>query len=358
MTANTSRTAVAVDVNPAVRDVRTGTEAYAREVSRRLPLVAPELQFIFYASRTADATGLDLTVLPGKRLWSQLRLPVELWNRRPDVFFAPSHVVPFLAPGRTVSVVHDLAFERHPGAYRPRDLAYLRLTSRWAARRCRILITVSWATALDLVELYGVHPDRLRVVPLGGGEQPEREVDPEQARRRIASLGVDGPYALHVGRIEPRKNQLTALAAVEHLNSLLLVCAGSVVDEGMAARLDGSRRCRLLGRVSDADLEALYAQAEVVIFPSLYEGFGLPVLEGMRRGVPVVTVAVSSLPEVGGSAALFVEDPLDAEGLAAALEEAISRRPELAELGRAEAARFTWRRTAEGVAQAIREVAG
>jgi glycosyltransferase involved in cell wall biosynthesis len=209
-----------------------------------------------------------------------------------------------------------------------------------------------------LVELYGVHPDRLRVVPLGGGEQPEREVDPEQARRRIASLGVDGPYALHVGRIEPRKNQLTALAAVEHLNSLLLVCAGSVVDEGMAARLDGSRRCRLLGRVSDADLEALYAQAEVVIFPSLYEGFGLPVLEGMRRGVPVVTVAVSSLPEVGGSAALFVEDPLDAEGLAAALEEAISRRPELAELGRAEAARFTWRRTAEGVAQAIREVAG
>src|ERR1700716_2220115 len=101
MTANTSRTAVAVDVNPAVREVRTGTEAYAREVSRRLPLVAPELQFIFYASRAAEAAGMDLTVLPGKRLWSQLRLPVELWNRRPDVFFAPSHVVPFLAPGPT-----------------------------------------------------------------------------------------------------------------------------------------------------------------------------------------------------------------------------------------------------------------
>ena len=358
MTAKISRTAVAVDVNPAVREVRTGTETYAREVSRRLPLVAPELQFIFYASRAVDATDLDLTVLPGNRLWSQLRLPVELWRRHPDVFFAPSHVVPFLAPGRTVTVVHDLAFERHPGAYRPRDLAYLRLTSRWAARRCRILITVSWATALDLVELYGVDPDRLRVVPLGGGERLDSELDPDQARRRLASLGVDGPFALHVGRVEPRKNQLTALAAVEHLDSLLLVCAGPVVDRGMAARLNGSRRCRLLGRVSDADLEALYAQAEVVLFPSLYEGFGLPVLEGMRRGVPVVTVAVSSLPEVGGSAALFVEDPLDAEGLAAAVEEAIARRPELAELGRAEASRFTWQRTAEGVAQALREAAG
>jgi glycosyltransferase involved in cell wall biosynthesis len=161
-----------------------------------------------------------------------------------------------------------------------------------------------------------------------------------------------------VGRVEPRKNQLTALAAVEHLNSMLLVCAGPVVDEEMAARLAGSRRCRLLGRVSEADLEALYALAEVVLFPSLYEGFGLPVLEGMRRGIPVVTVAISSLPEVGGSAALFVEDPLDVEGLAAAVEEAIARRPELAELGRAEAARFTWRRTAEGVAQALREAAG
>src|SRR5439155_18827626 len=115
-------------------------------------------------------------------------------------------------------------------------------------------------------------------------------MDPEDARRRLAGLGVDGPFALHVGRIEPRKNQLTALAPVEQLNSMLLVCAEPVVDEAMAARLAGSRRYRLLGRVSDADLEALYALAEVVLFPSLYEGFGLPVLEGMRRGIPVVTV--------------------------------------------------------------------
>jgi glycosyltransferase involved in cell wall biosynthesis len=357
MTAGRRSTTVAVDANPAVRDVQTGTEAYAREVSRRLPDVAPDLRFIFYVSRPSEIAGVDLTVLPGRRLWSQLRLPVELWNRRPDVFFAPSHVVPFLAPGRTVTAIHDLAFERHPGAYRPRDLAYLRLTTRWAARRCRLLLTVSWSTALDLVELYGVDPDRLRVVPLGGGEPLRGGMDSGQAGRRLAALGVDGPFALHVGRVEPRKNQLTALAAVERLDSLLLVCAGPVVDEEVATRLRRSRRCRVLGRVSDSDLESLYAQAEVLLFPSLYEGFGLPVLEAMRRGVPVVTVAVSSLPEVGGSAAIFVEDPLDAEGLAIAVEEAIAQRPELAGLGRAQAARFTWHRTAEAVAQALREAA-
>src|SRR5207244_12885237 len=112
-----SRKVVAVDANPAARPVATGTETYAREVPRRLPGAAPELAFRFYASRPGPVDGLDLTVLPGRRLWSQLRLPVELMQRPPDLFFAPSHVVPFLARGRALTVVHDLAFDRHPEAY-------------------------------------------------------------------------------------------------------------------------------------------------------------------------------------------------------------------------------------------------
>jgi glycosyltransferase involved in cell wall biosynthesis len=294
-------------------------------------------------------------VLPGRRLWSQGRLPLQLWATRPDLLFVPAHVVPFLAPGRALTVVHDLAFERHPTAYRPADLAYLRLTTHWAARRCRLLITVSEATAADLVELYGVARERLRVVPLGGGEPVDEQVDAAAAGRLLSALGVRRPFALHVGRVEPRKNQLTALAAVERLPDLSLVCAGPVVDEEMAGRLRRSSRCRLLGRVGPAELEALYAAAEVLVFPSLHEGFGLPVLEAMRRGVPVVTAAVSSLPEVGGEAALYVEDPLDAEALAAAVERALGQRTVLAERGRAQAARFTWARTAEGVAAVIRD---
>jgi glycosyltransferase involved in cell wall biosynthesis len=347
---------IAVDANPAARDVHTGTETYAREVARRLPGVAPELRFVFYASRPGQRPGLDFTVLPGRRLWSQLHLPLELWRRPPDLFFAPSHVVPFLVRGRALTVVHDLAFERHPGAYEARHLAYLRLTTRWAARRCRRLITVSEATARDLRDLYGVDPRRVSVVPLGGGEPPPRRLSSEAADLRLADLGVRGPFALHVGRVERLKNQATALAAVERLGSLRLVCAGPVADQELAARLRRSPACLLLGRVEKADLEALYGRAQVLVFPSLYEGFGLPVLEAMRRGVPVVTAAVASLPEVGGEAALYVDDPLDAVALAKAVAEAIADRPRLARLGRLRAATFTWERTASGVAAVIRDL--
>ena len=358
MTKRTTKNArtVAVDANPAARRVHTGTEVYAREVARRLPAAAPELRFVFYASRPGDVPGVDFTVLPGRRLWSQARLVRELRRRRPDLFFAPSHVVPFLAPGPALTVVHDLAFERFPGTYGQAALAYLRLTTRWAERRCRLLLTVSQATADDLTRLHGVDPARLRVVPLGGGEPCGRPPDPEEALARVAALGVDGPFVLHVGRVERRKNQVTALAAVERLPDLRLVCAGPVADAGVAARLSASGRCRLLGRLADADVEALYARAEALVFPSLHEGFGLPVLEAMRRGVPVVTAGVSSLPEVAGDAAVYVEDPLDAAALAAAIERALADRERLRRLGWERAAGFTWDRTASGVASAMREL--
>ncbi|MBO0687393.1 MAG: glycosyltransferase family 4 protein, partial [Candidatus Dormibacteraeota bacterium] len=304
---------VAVDANPAVRPVATGTETYAREVARLLPAEAPELRFRFYASRPGPLPGVDLTVLPGRRLWSQARLPVELWRRPPDLFFAPSHVVPFLARGRALTVVHDLAFERHPGIYSPGERAYLRLTTRWAERRCDRLVTVSQATARDLTELHGVDPRRIAVVPEAAS--PPKPMTLAEARRRTEGLGIDRPYVLHVGRIGARKNQETALAAVRRLPDLLLVCAGPIFDKELAHRLGASDRCRLLGVVDAEDREALYRAAEALIFPSLYEGFGLPILEAMLRDLPVVTASISSLPEVGGDAALYVDDPLDAEGL-------------------------------------------
>ncbi|MDQ6771414.1 MAG: glycosyltransferase family 4 protein, partial [Candidatus Dormibacteraeota bacterium] len=272
-------------------------------------------------------------------------------------FFAPSHVVPFLAPGPALTVVHDLAFERFPDAYRAPDRAYLRLTTAWAERRCARIITVSQSTAADLAALHGVDPARIDVVPLGGGERVPA-LRGAQARNRVRELGVDGPYVLHVGRVEARKNQITALAAVERLGSLQLVCAGPVADHRLGAQLAASERCLVLGPVSPAALDALYAGAEALAFPSLYEGFGLPVLEAMKRGLPVATSRVSSLPEVGGAAALYIDDPADGEALAGILERAMAERPERARLGRAQAARFTWQRTASGVAAVMRRLLG
>ena len=346
---------IAVEANPAARDAVTGTELYAREVCRRLPGLAPDLNWRLYASRPARGFGADLTVLPWPRLWSQVRLPAELFVRRPDLLFVPAHAVPFACPVSSVAVVHDLAYERFPEAYPAAQRLYLQLTTRWAARRCRHLIAVSESTRADLDRFYGVDPSRVTVVRSGGGEAGTSDGSADDGV--LARLGIDRPFALHVGRIERRKNQVTALEAVERLDGdLLLVCAGAAADAHLQSRLAASPRCRLLGRVSSETRDALYRQARLLLFPSLYEGFGFPVLEAMSHGLPVVASPAGGVAEVAGEAALYAEAG-DAEALAAAIKRVLADgelRARLAEAGKRRAAEFSWDRCAAGVIEVIR----
>jgi glycosyltransferase involved in cell wall biosynthesis len=346
---------VAVDVNPATRAVMTGTEVYTREVCSRLPTAAPELRWRFLASRPRAGLGIDVMVVPLRRLWSQVRLPLALVAERPDLLFVPAHAIPFAWPGKALTVVHDLAFERYPNAYSPAERAYLRLTTRWATTRSPLLITISESTKADLVSVYGVRPERIRVVPLGTST-PEVGAAPAS---RLAELGLHGNFVLQVGRIETRKNQTAALAAVERLDGVTLALAGPERDPALAAKLRESARCRVLGQVDQPTLELLYRRASAVIVPSLYEGFGLPVLEAMARGKVVVAAKASSLPEVGGDAALYFHDAADSEQLAKVLEVALGDEPlrkSLAKAARERARKFTWDRCAAGVADVIREI--
>lgn len=346
---------IAVDVNPATRAVMTGTEVYTREVCSRLAAAAPELRWRFFASRPRAGLGVDVMAIPFRRLWSQLRLPIALASERPDLLFVPAHAIPFAWPGKALTVVHDLAFERYPHAYSAAERAYLQVTTRWAALRCPLLIAVSESTKADLVSVYGVRPERVRVVPLGASEAT---VAPAPTSR-LSELGLDGAFVLQVGRIETRKNQGAALAAVERLDGVTLVVAGPERDAALAAKLRASDRCRVLGRVDQPMLELLYKSASAVIVPSLYEGFGLPVLEAMARGKVVVAAKASSLPEVGGDAALYYHDAADPEQLAKVLEVALGDeklRTTLARAARARARMYTWERCAAGVADVIREL--
>ena len=346
---------VAVDVNPATRDVVTGTEVFTREVCSRLPAAAPELRWRFFASRPRAGLGVDATVIPFRRLWSQVRLPVALAAERPHLLFVPAHAIPVAWPGKALTVVHDLAFERFPHAYSGAERAYLRLTTRWAAMRCPILIAVSESTKSDLVSTYGLRPERIRVVPLGASKPA---VAPAPASR-LAELGLNGTFVLQVGRIETRKNQAAALAAVERLDGVTLAVAGPERDPALAAKLRASGRCRVLGRVDQPTLELLYKRAAAVVVPSLYEGFGLPVLEAMARGKVVVAAKASSLPEVGGEAALYFHDAADSEHLAKVLEVALgdeALRKSLVKLARERARKFTWENCAAGVAAVIKEL--
>ena len=346
---------IAVDINPATRDIVTGTERYTRELCSRLPGIAPDLAFRFFASRPKSDLGVDVTVLPFRRLWSQVRLPIALAGTRPDLLFVPGHSVPFAWLGHALAVVHDLAFERHPEAYSAAQRLHLQLTTRWAVSRCRLLIAVSESTRQDLASLYGANPNRIRVVPHGGGEAPR--VRPASASQ-LGSLGLKGDFVLQVGRVEARKNQMAALAAVERVPGLTLAIAGPEVDSALAVKLRAAKACRVLGRVDDPTLELLYKRAKAVVVPSLYEGFGLPVLEAMARGQVVVAARTSSLPEVGGNAVLYLDDPSDAGAFASVLQQALAdgeARNAITRRAVERAREFTWDRCARQTAGVIRE---
>ncbi len=284
-------------------------------------------------------------------------LPVELAPLGVDLLHSPDFVPPFRRRCRAVVTVHDLAFLRDPALMTAESRRYYGQVRR-AVRSAGFTIVPSRATARDAVALLGAARARLRVIPeaASGAFRPHTEAERTAARRRWAA---GRRYVLALGTIEPRKNLKSLLHAwamlgedAEAAQPRLLVAGGRgwLADDlpALAERLGLGDSVRWLGRVPDADLPALVAGAECLVYPSLYEGFGLPVLEAMASGTPVVTSNVSSLPEIAGDAALLV-DPRPADELAAACRRLLgdpALRADLAERGLRRAAGFTWERTA------------
>jgi glycosyltransferase involved in cell wall biosynthesis len=308
-------------------------ERLAREMATRLPRLHPDrYRLIEPPRRLAHRAG---------HAWEQLVLPVR--SRGSDLIYSPANLAP-LASARNAVVIHDLAALRHPEAYSRSYVAYQRRLLPLLARRARLLITVSGFSKQELIELLGAAPEAVAVIPGGVDERFVPGLDPAPAR---AAYRLEGPYVLMVGTVSTRKN-LRALEPVGRAlgqRGIELVLAGS--DRGYLRA--GSVPARRLGYVDDALLPALYAGARAVVMPSRYEGFGLPCLEAMACGVPVVCSTRGALPETCGEAALQA-DP-DAQGeftdavLAAVSDERVRTR--LAEAGPRRAALFSWARTAE-----------
>jgi glycosyltransferase involved in cell wall biosynthesis len=261
------------------------------------------------------------------------------------------HVANFLPLRRRVPgvlAVHNLAWEHFPDDFAPRTRAKFAWTVPRAARSAEAVIVPTRFTADDVAERYGVH---------------DAHVIPYAPSLAIADAPVpDGPYLLGIGDLRAKKNWGRLVAAWRSLRAAgvphRLVIAGVDSGEGPALRAAaGGEPLELPGYVPDAELDALLRGADALVHPSLWEGFGLVVVEAQARGVPVVAARGTSLPEAGGDAAVYV-DPLDTDAIAAGISEALRRGDELSAAGRAHAATFSWERVAREHLAVFREVAG
>ena len=260
-----------------------------------------------------------------------------------------------------MGTIHDISFERHPEFFGPRSLVRDRLLIRDAARRATKVIAVSETSRRDLIELWGVHPDRVVAIPNGVSPlfRPEAETNPPEdlSRRPLRVLAV--------GTLQPRKNLLRLVEAVRLAGRDVPIVLRVIGPDGfqadqIRARLAGATQVQVVGYVPEPQLAREYRWADVFVYPSLYEGFGLPVLEAMASGTPVVTSTAGSLPEVAGDAALLV-DPLDSSAIAQAIRrisEDVRLRGELRLRGFQRAAQFPWARTAARHAAVYREAVG
>ena len=357
---------IGIDASRAATRERTGTENYSFHVIRHLLALESGHRYRLYFNRRPVAelfprtADLELRVMPFPRLWTHLRLSWEMARQPPDVLFVPAHVLPLVHPRSSVVTVHDLGYLTYPGAHRFLDGLYLDLSTRHNARAASRVIAISQATKDDLVQQCGIEPDKITVVYFGWDETMQPVEDEATIEKVKARYGIRGDYVLHVGTLQPRKNLgrlLEAYAMVRKQakrgETPCLVMAGRkgwLCDQifQQVERLGLESEVVLPGYVPQDDLPALLSGARLFVFPSLYEGFGLPVLEAMACGTPVLCSNVSSLPEVAGDAALLV-DPLDVKSMAEAMNRLLQDeglRSQLVERGYRQVRQFSWERCA------------
>jgi glycosyltransferase involved in cell wall biosynthesis len=369
---------IGIDYTAAVRQ-GAGIGRYTRGLIRALAELDHETPYLlFSAGRDPDPRPwppnfcqrpVPLSDRHLAILWQRLRLPVPIeWFTGPlDLFHSPDFVLPPVRRARTALTVHDLSFLRYPACFSPPLLRYLLGAVPRSIERADLVLADSEHTQRDLEELLGVPAEQVRVVHAG--------VEPEFAPRPASEVaavrqryGIQRPYLLGLGTLQPRKNFVRLIEAYRllrqerHIPHQLVIGGGrGWLYEPILEAIEAhglQEDVLLIGFVEDADLPALYTGAKLFAFPSLYEGFGIPVLEAMACGTPVVASSASSLPEVAGDAALLAR-PTDVEALAEALWRALddaALRADLRASGLEQARRFTWAKAAQRLLEGYREL--
>jgi len=350
----------------------TGNETYVRGLVDGFSELDGGFELFVYhvgSGWTATARNSHFRRLAGGSAWIRLAadLPMRTVRDGLDVLHT-TYTIPLWARCPTVVTVHDISFAFHPEWFSARDLRVLSRSVPWSIRRAARVITVSETSRAQIIERYGVAPQKIVCVPCAPGPAAA-PLDDDAARDLVSKRGLnlDRPYVLAVGNLQPRKNLERLVEAVVNLVSagvdVELVVVGPThyrAADVFAAARKAEDRVRFTGYLSDRELAAFYRCAAVFAFPSLFEGFGIPPLEAMAHQVPVACSNTGALVEVCGDAAEYF-DPYDVEAITAALHTVLTdsgRRAELIRAGQARLREFTWRRSAEMTLAVYREAAG
>lgn len=385
---------IGIDASRANVKEKTGTEWYAYHVIEEIKRQAdPRDQFILYSKEPLVGQLADLPnnfsskVLrwPPELLWTQLRLAGEMLWHTPGALFVPAHTIPLIRPKKTIVTLHDVGFERFAelysqqrigsknkllsqllaaiiriitgGRYGNTELDYHRWSARLALRGARKIVTVSEFSKSEIVKLFRVSPERIAVTPLAAHPAYSFPKNQSKVAQVLKKYNITYPFFLSIGRLEEKKNTAGTVEGFgrfkgKHANQYKLVLIGKPgfgFEKVQAAlrRWNIENEVVMLGWVSTADLPCLMAAAEIFVFPSFYEGFGLPVLEAMKSGTPVITSKTGATREVADGAAQLV-DPHSPEEIAQAMaaittDERLHQR--LREQGRQRAALFSWEKT-------------
>jgi glycosyltransferase involved in cell wall biosynthesis len=346
---------------------RTGTENYSDQIIRALLATEASWRWRLYMNGKVAPPSLvvpnnaEILPFPARRLWTHYRLSREMLTRRPDLLFVPAHVVPIVHP-RTIVTIHDLGYLHVPEAHPDNRRRMLDLTTRWSARAAHHIIVPSSQTREDLIQRYGIPSGKISIVH-HGVDSRFRKVDRSNEQELRSRYDLRRPYVLAVGTIQPRKNLIILARAMETAApDHDLVIAGKrgwmsdqVLDELRETSLGA--RLRLIDYVPDTDLPLLYASASIFVQPSRFEGFGMPVLEAMAAGTPVICASGSSLSEIAGDAAEFFPAS-DHALLACHLAEILhdpARLTRMRHRGTAWSEKFTWERAARETRSIVEE---
>ncbi len=369
---------IAIDAH-AVGTGLAGNETYAANLIEALAELDTENRYTVYVTKQEAVERFEgrwphvraRRTLPHTPL---VRVPFTLsaeLRRRPVDLLHVQYTAPPLAPCPVVATIHDLSFEHLPETFKRRSWMQLRLTVRRTARRAAHIVVPSEHTRRDIISTYGIRPERVSVIPLAASAHFRPVTDKGELERVLRRYGIDGEYILAVGSIQPRKNLARLVRAYSDLrrkrpgsNLPQLVLVGKQAwlygETLKAIEAEGIRGATLLtGYVPESDLPTLYSGAMCFVYPSYFEGFGLPPLEAMQCGTPVLTGNLTSLPEVVGDAGLLI-DPFDTGALANALARLIDDphlRADLRARGLERARAFNWQETARRTLEVYRRIA-